>query len=323
MWKRIVLLGLAVCLAVPLSALAGGRKPIVAVFEIQPRGVNLNRDLLRSLTEYLGTALSESGAYRVVPPGDIRRALMGKARESYKECYDKQCQIELGRELAANKTISSSILKIGKSCVVTCSVYDLKTQTAELSAKVEGRCGADALLASLREVARKVCAKKTGQGSEASKLDEILKRTTTKVAEREWQNPPAENAMPWQDAIDYCENLSLDGHDDWRLPSISELRSLIRGCAATETGGSCRVDDGCLSYDTCWDDPCSGCDNGGGPAGGCYWPDEMEGPCSWYWSSSPREDSGGLAWVVAFGLASVFNDFVSYDRLVRCVRLGG
>jgi hypothetical protein len=185
MGKRIVLLGLAVCLSVPLSALAGGRKPIVAVFEIQPRGLDLNRDLLRSLTEYLGTALSEGGSYRVVPLGDIRRALTSKARESYKKCYDKQCQIELGRELAANKTISSSILKIGKSCVVTCSVYDLKTQTAELSAKVEGRCGADALLASLREVARKVCAKKTGQGSEASKLNEILKRTKTKVAERE------------------------------------------------------------------------------------------------------------------------------------------
>ena len=184
MWKRIILLGLAVCLAVPLAALAGGRKPIVAVFEIQPRGLDLNRDLLRSLTEYLGTALSERGSYRVVPPGDIRRALTSKALESYKECYDKQCQIELGRELAANKTISSSILKIGKSCVVTCSVYDLQTQTTDLSAKVEGKCGADALLASLREVASKVCTK-AGQGSEASELDEILKRTKNKVDERE------------------------------------------------------------------------------------------------------------------------------------------
>jgi hypothetical protein len=135
----------------------------------------------------------------------------------------------------------------------------------------------------------------------------------------QWQNPPAENSMPWQDAIDYCDNLSLDGHDDWRLPSISELRSLIKGCAATETGGSCGVDDGCLSYDTCWDDPCSGCD----AAGGCYWPDEMEGPCSWYWSSSPREDNDNYAWYVYFYDASVHYGYDFNDHNVRCVRLGG
>jgi hypothetical protein len=153
-------LGIAAWLLAAVSAYAGEGKPIVAVFGIQPRGVELAEDLRHSLTEYLGTALSESGAYRVVPPGDIRRALRAKARESHKRCYDKQCQIELGRELAANKTVSSSILKIGSPCVITCSIYDLQTQTAELSAKVEGGCSADELLASMREVARRLTEKR-------------------------------------------------------------------------------------------------------------------------------------------------------------------
>ncbi len=126
--------------------------------------------------------------------------------------------------------------------------------------------------------------------------------------------------MTWQDAIEYCDKLSLDGHDDWRLPSLSDLRSLIRGCAATETAGSCGADDDCLSYGTCWDDPCEGCENGGGPAGGCYWPDEMEGPCLRYWSSSPRVDDNNIAWYVYFHNAGVHNGSYSIDHAVRCVR---
>ncbi len=134
-----------------------------------------------------------------------------------------------------------------------------------------------------------------------------------------WQNPPTEETMEWQDAIDYCDDLSLDGHNDWRLPTISELRSLIRGCPATETGGSCTVqDDGCLSL-SCREN-CSGCSGDDGPADGCYWSDEMEGPCDWYWSSSPVEEYDDVAWGVDFSRGYVDHGYVSYDLYVRCVR---
>lgn len=32
--------------------------------------------------------------------------------------------------------------------------------------------------------------------------------------------------MDWQDAISYCESLSLQNYDDWRLPNINELQSM-------------------------------------------------------------------------------------------------
>ncbi len=134
-----------------------------------------------------------------------------------------------------------------------------------------------------------------------------------------WQNPPADRSIVWDDAKDYCANLSLDGHSDWRLPTISELRSLIRGCSNTETGGSCTIqDDGCLSSDCRRN--CGGCSDSDGPADGCHWPDEMEGWCSSYWSSSPVEDGGSDAWHVGFNGGYVGYGIVDSNVFVRCVR---
>ena len=134
-----------------------------------------------------------------------------------------------------------------------------------------------------------------------------------------WQVSPTGGTMKWNDAKSHCANLDLAG-GGWHLPTIGELRTLIRGCSATEAGGSCNIEEGdCLSW-SCRDSSCSGCSNNQGPAEGCYWPDEMEGSCSWYWSSSPVEDPDYYAWKVYFNLGYVYYDGVSYDGHVRCVR---
>jgi len=36
-----------------------------------------------------------------------------------------------------------------------------------------------------------------------------------------------DNTYTWETAMDYCEDLSLGGHDDWRLPSYNELISIL------------------------------------------------------------------------------------------------
>jgi len=48
----------------------------------------------------------------------------------------------------------------------------------------------------------------------------------------EWQDDYSDNggnikSATWADAIDYCEALSLNGKDDWRLPNKNELLSIV------------------------------------------------------------------------------------------------
>jgi hypothetical protein len=35
------------------------------------------------------------------------------------------------------------------------------------------------------------------------------------------------DALTWCDALVFCENLSFAGHDDWRLPNVRELQSIV------------------------------------------------------------------------------------------------
>lgn len=53
--------------------------------------------------------------------------------------------------------------------------------------------------------------------------DGTVKDKTTKLM---WQQA-SQGGMTWQNALEYCENLSLAGYNDWRLPNINELQSIV------------------------------------------------------------------------------------------------
>lgn len=139
-----------------------------------------------------------------------------------------------------------------------------------------------------------------------------------------WQNPPDGTERTWDAAVAYCSSLSLGGYGpgSWHLPTISELRSLIRGCPATETGGSCGVTDTCLDA-ACRDASCYGCSGGDGPgSAGAYWPPELHGVAQWYWSSSSYPGGASFAWYIYFGFGSLYGPGESLTFYVRCVRPG-
>ena len=124
----------------------------------------------------------------------------------------------------------------------------------------------------------------------------------------------------------YCDDLTLCGYSDWDLPDIGELRSLIRGCPNTALGSdSCNVQPGgCLDKSCNEGDLCVHCPDDDGPAGGCYWPDEMEGDCVWpWWTSSFVENHPSSVWSVRFSSGTVYEvgaTAAGNKYQIRCVR---
>jgi len=104
----------------------------------------------------------------------------------------------------------------------------------------------------------------------------------------QWQDDESvtSNSLAWQEAIDYCDSLTLDGHSDWRLPTINELLSIT-----DDTKYDPAIIDG-LQYAT------SGV----------------------YWSSSPCVSGTSDAWNVCFEDGNDGCVYKSFTYLVRCVR---
>jgi len=42
-----------------------------------------------------------------------------------------------------------------------------------------------------------------------------------------WQQGAVSKKYTWEGALKYCQNLSLAGYSDWRLPTIKELRTIV------------------------------------------------------------------------------------------------
>jgi hypothetical protein len=156
-----------------------------------------------------------------------------------------------------------------------------------------------------------------------------------------WQDPQKDAydyddpGLPQEDALRYCEELVIGGYNDWRLPDIDELRTLIRGNPGTMTDGDCPIhDEGSPKTDI--SNPACGpaTDYQGPGVGGCYWIPELTGTCD---KDDPADEGDRPIETVSSTVASddsfwvgdilfhegsvVFNHIYSLAD-VRCVRNG-
>jgi hypothetical protein len=135
-----------------------------------------------------------------------------------------------------------------------------------------------------------------------------------------WELEPGGGNPTIVDALGYCDQLTLLDSGSWRLPTLDELRTLVRACPDTEASGACGLTDDCAAQD-CRNDACDGCIDAAmeGPGMfGCYWDPNLLGNCDRYWSST--NTGTGLGWIVDFEDASVRQaDAALPAGLVRCV----
>jgi len=99
----------------------------------------------------------------------------------------------------------------------------------------------------------------------------------------EWSNT-SKDQMAWQDALKYAEKLRTND-SDWRLPTISELITLIDFTKANPASKTHMIS-------------------------------------SYYWSSTTHASRTSYAWSVRFNSGYVSYDNKSYSFYVRCVRGG-
>jgi hypothetical protein len=125
---------------------------IIAVFDVEDAAGRLKDKDLGQLTEYLATKLTEAG-FRVVPRNQLRARLVEEKKEGFKKCYDETCQLELGKAVAAQKSLATKLLQVGESCAVSATLYDLKTETTERAASARTNCSVNALMDGMEKIA--------------------------------------------------------------------------------------------------------------------------------------------------------------------------
>jgi len=217
-------------------------------------------------------------------------------------------------EEAENRAAKIQNEKEKSACEYARKEDRIETWKEYIEAFPQGQCvfEANGRIARLNEEAKENAARKMIEEAEAKEADR-KKRGILIWSKR------SEQKMNWTQANNYCLTLEDEGQKDWRLPNIDELRTIIKNCHKTVTGGECKVSEknGCLALSKCWQ-----------PYQTCYCDnkDVMEystlgddGTVR-LWSSSHRDGRTDYVWGVNFDNGGIKSSIKSDSGYVRCVR---
>jgi len=108
-----------------------------------------------------------------------------------------------------------------------------------------------------------------------------------------WQDDYSDNggtikSATWQDALVYCEELSLGGKNDWRLPNMRELKSIVDDTKYNPAINSIFIN---VSSNN-------------------------------YWSASTVVSDSSITWIVSFNNGDDGWNSKTNENYIRCVRGG-
>ena len=106
-----------------------------------------------------------------------------------------------------------------------------------------------------------------------------------------WQQTIPKEKYKWEDAVNYCENLTYAGYSDWRLPTPQELLTIVNNMTIVDKNKDTVIDT-------------------------TYFPDT---PSDNFWSSS-KSYLSSFALIVNFQYGGVRDDLDTRTHYVRCVR---
>jgi hypothetical protein len=121
--------------------------------------------------------------------------------------------------------------------------------------------------------------------------DDGTQIVTDNITKLQWQDDDtvSSSRKSWIDALAYCEESTLGGHNDWRLPNIKELISIV-----DDTRFYPGIDTDAFKHVT---------------SQGC-------------WASTTYAGNSSYAWGISFHYGRHYYDDKSTSGYVRCVRAG-
>jgi hypothetical protein len=125
---------------------------VYAVFPIEDSSGRLDATSKKSLDDYLTARIGDIAGISIIPTAELRQKIQEQQAESYRACYDEACQIEIGKEAAANKSVATRIAAIGEDCLITSYVFDLARAATDATATERSKCDAQSLLQGLDKV---------------------------------------------------------------------------------------------------------------------------------------------------------------------------
>jgi hypothetical protein len=100
---------------------------------------------------------------------------------------------------------------------------------------------------------------------------------------RHWALTTSGEDLPWRQADAYCRTLRLDGQGDWRLPTLTELETLMDPAAGSGIRAPIDIDTCCLwSSTSLAERPAEGDTPTGAAPANYYWGIVFDGGIAYY-----------------------------------------
>ena len=130
----------------PTASSSTDELPVVAVIPLRNKGTPLSATTVGELSDYIAVLLTESQRYQTAPLDDVKGVLNEVVKSSFDDCYDESCQIEVGKQLAAQMSLTGSVAKLGNQCVVTLKLFDLVKATSRKAGAAKASCDQDSIV---------------------------------------------------------------------------------------------------------------------------------------------------------------------------------
>ena len=215
-----------------------------------------------------------------------------KTLKNYVRCVRYPTTPDPDEKPAAKKAVTIGNICTGiKKCYKTPTLEDIYSHylffPSEISCDDEEAEGQDA-----QQAEKGVCLPKSFSIDDtAVENEKIVSDSNTGL---QWQQTASEERYNFKKAAEYCKKLNYGGHDDWRLPTVQELASIIDNSKVLPS----------IDSDYFPNTPVSD-----------------ENIIFYFWTSSSYADNENHAWSISFdyGISSR-ESTTDEENFVRCVR---